>query len=414
MSLGAVADAQALIALGHVVAALAVRLEDDSDVLFEPWVALAGAIADCVERGAYVLRFLTYLLINTARPPQLSAEVGKAARALLRDAFTRDEVGTHAASLIPLVVATFATAPTESRALLCEVFDPTRLAVHSWEEVPALCREIKKLAQVTPEFAAQVYSKTYAGGADSDVVTHMGESRILSLTSNARQDYGMALYSLSEYFPEFLASHPAEAVEAFVGAVEAYISREHARQADDEGEPASVSVGERTLRLKPDLSHVWAHDPDSQYGQDGDVLISKFTTALIALPEPAALSVANQLLSRIASAVFWARLFLAAVRRQDGLVDLLWPIAASVPWLRLADTRKDAIDLVAKGYPRRTTAEKLALEQMALALDMSNYAEPVRAKDAFLVRLFDAIGADQLVTDEARSHLTALPAEIPK
>ena len=404
-------DAHALIALGHIVAALAVRLEDDSSVLFEPWVALAGAIADCVERVAHVLRFLTYLLINTARPPQLSAKVGKAARALLRDSFARDESGTRAASLIPLVVATFATDPTESTALLGDVFDPTRLTAHGWEDVPALCREIKTLAQTAPEFAAQVYSKTYAGGADSNVVTHMGESRILSLTSNARQDYDMALYSLSEYFPDFLASHPAEAVEAFVGAVEAYISREHARQADDEGELASVSIGERTLRLKPDLSHVWAHDPDSQYGQDGEALIAKFTTALIDLPATAALTVANQLLPRIASAIFWSRLFLAAVRRQDGLVDLLWPVAASDPWLRLADTRKDAIDLVAAGYARRTLAEKQALEQMALVFDTSDYKDPVRAKEALLGRLFDAIGADQLATDEAQSHLTALPAE---
>ena len=404
-------DAHALIALGHVVAALAVRLEDDSRVLFEPWVALAGALADRVEHVAQVLRFLTYLLINTARPPQLSAEVGKAARALLRDTFARDDAGTRAASLIPLVVATLATAPAESTALLGSVFDSTRLAAHGWEDVPALCREIKNLAQAAPEFAAQVYSKTYAGGADSDVVTHMGESRILSLTSNARQDYGMALYSLSEYFPDFLASHPAEAVEAFVGAVEAYISREHARQADDEGEPASVSIGERTLHLKPDLSHVWAHDPDSQYGQDGDVLIARFTTALIALPEPAALSVVNKLLPNITSAVFWARLFLAAVRRQDGLVDLLWPVAASEPWLRLADTRKDAIDLVAAGYRRRTSAEKQVLEQMALAFDTSDYNDPVRAKEMFLGRLFDAIGTDRLSTDEARSHLTSLPAE---
>lgn len=404
-------DPHALIALGHVVAALAVRLEDDSRVLFEPWVALAGAIANFVERVPHVLRFLTYLLINTARPPQLSPEVGRAARALLRHSFACDEAGTRAASLIPLVVATFATAPTESTALLGDVFDPTRLAGHGWEDVPALCREIKKLAEAAPKFAAQVYCKAYAGGADSDVVTHIGESRILSLTSNARQDYNMALYSLSEYLPDFLANHPAEAVEAFVGAVEAYISREHARQADDEGEPTSVRIGEQTLRLKPDLSHIWAHNPDSQYVQDGDALIAKFTTALIALPEAVALSVANELLLKIVSAVFWARLFLAAVRRRDGLVDLLWPIAASEPWLRLADTRKDAIDLVAAGYAKRTIAEKQALEQMALAFDTSDYKDPVRAKEALLDRLFDVIGADQLATEEARSHLTARSAE---
>jgi hypothetical protein len=404
-------DANALIALGHVVAALAVRLEDDSCVHFAPWVALAGAIADRVEGVFHVLRFLTHLLINTAKPPQLSADVGKAARALLRDSLAREEAGDRAASLIPLVVATLATAPTESTTLLSGIFDPTRLATHSWEDVPALCREIEKLAQASPEFAAEVYYKTYAEGVDSTLETRMGESRILSLTSNAQQDYRMALYSLSEYFPDFLASHPAEAVEAFVGAVEAYISREHARQADDEEEPTSVRIGERTLCLKPDLSHLWAHDPDSQYGQDGDALITKFTKALVDLPEMAALSVANHMLPRIASAVFWARLFLAAVRRQDALVDLLWPVAASEPWLRLHETRKDAIDLVAAGYARRTIAEKQAFEQMALAFDTSDYNDPEEAKEALLERLFNTIGADQLATEEARSHLTALPVE---
>jgi len=404
-------DVLVLIALEHIVAALAVRLEDDPGVPFEPWTALADAMAGCVGRVPHVLRFLTHLLINTARSPLLSPAVGRAARALLGDCFAREEAGALAASLIPLVVATLQTAPTESTALLSRIFDPSRLAAHGWEDVPSLCREINKLAQVAPKFAVQVYSRAYAGRVDSDVVTHMGESRILSLTSNARQDYSMALYSLSEYFPNFLASHPVDAVEAFVGAVEAYISREHSRQADDEGVPFSVSINGRTLHLEPDLSYVWAHDPDTQYGQDGEVLIAKFTAALIALPEAAALSIANQLLSRVVSAVFWARLFFAAVRRQDGLIDLLWPVAASDPWLRLLDTRKDAIDLVSAGYKMRTFSEKQTFEQMALAFDMSEYKEPTMAKEAMLSRIFGAIGADQLVTKEARSHLKILPAE---
>ncbi|WP_051780688.1 ATP-binding protein [Janthinobacterium agaricidamnosum] len=400
-------DVRALTALGHVVAALAVRLEDDSDVFFNPWVTLAGAIADNVERVSHILRFLTHLLVNAAKPPQLTVEVGKAARALLRDSITREVVGGRAASLIPLVVATFSTDPTESTTLLDKVFDPTRAATHRWEDVPALCREIKKLAQVAPGFVAQVYSNTYAGSVNSDVVTRLGESKILSLTSNAGQDYSMALYSLSEYFPDFLSGHPAEAVDALVGAVDAYISREHANLVGAEGEVVPVSIDGRILRLKSDGSHIWAHDPDSQYGQDGEALIAKFTKALIALPETAAVSVANYMLSRIESAIFWARLFLAAVRRQDSLVDLLWPIAASGSWLTLSDTRKDAIDVVAAGYSKRTPVEKQALEQMALTFDTSGYMDPVAAKEAFLGRLFNAVGADQLVTNEARMHVTS-------
>lgn len=78
---------------------------------------------------------------------------------MLRDSVVRNEAGTRTASLIQLVVATFVTCPTESTALLGEVFEPTRIAAHGWEDVPALCREIKKLAQVEPKFAAQVFSR---------------------------------------------------------------------------------------------------------------------------------------------------------------------------------------------------------------------------------------------------------------
>ena len=42
---------RAITVLGHVTAALAVRLEDDAVVLLPPWINLAGALAGGVERG---------------------------------------------------------------------------------------------------------------------------------------------------------------------------------------------------------------------------------------------------------------------------------------------------------------------------------------------------------------------------
>ena len=409
-------NAQAISTLGHVIAALAVRLEDDSreedpKVPLAPWVALAGNLAGNVRRTSLVLRVLVHLLINTAKPPQVSSEIGVAARALLRDAFDHQEPGARTASLIPFVVATFATDPVASRALLEMIFDPPRFAAHNWEDVPALCREIGKLAEATPDFVARIYAETYAGSADSNVVTRMGDSRILSLTSNARQDYSMALYSLSEFFPALLRSHPAEAVEGLVGAVEAYVARAHPRHAGEEPAIITRAIGNLTVRLKPDLSHIWASDPDSQYAQDGPALVAKFTTTIIALPEDAALFVAEQLASKAALAILWSRLFFAAVRRDDGLVDLLWPVAASEAWLVLPDTRKDAIDVVAAGYARRTNAEKDALERAVFAFDLSQSVDSSAAKKALLDRLFSAIGADQLVTEEARSHLASAPAD---
>ena len=199
-----------------------------------------------------------------------------------------------------------------------QIFKPERADSHNWEDVPALCREISKLANADPDFAATVYSRTYAGTVKDDVTTSMGgRSQILSLTSNSRQDYSMALFSLCEFFPTFMKNHPRAATRAFVESVDHYIRRAHKLP---EREVVTRTIGGRTLRLEADLSHIWGHDPDHEHGQDGDALIAKFLPAFVALPESDAHFVADQISTSSAWALTWARLFLAAVRRNDSLI----------------------------------------------------------------------------------------------
>jgi len=406
-----VADGRDMVptALWHVVSALAVRLEDNPNVSLTPWVSLAGELAASVERVSSPLRTLLYLLINTARPTQTGEAVGLAARALARFVFDHPDSRIDAALVIPNVVATYATAPPESRALLERIFEPVRADAHNWTDVPALCREISKLADADPDFAATVYSSTYAGTVKDDVTTSMGgRSQILSLTSNSRQDYSMALFSLCEFFPTFLQNHPRAATRAFVESVDHYIRREHKLA---EPEVFTRMIGGRTLRLETDLSHIWGHDPDNNHVQDGDALIAKFLPAFVALPESDARLVAEQISTSSAWALTWARLFLAAVRRNDSLIDRLWPIAADEAWLSNIDTQKDAIDLVARGYGRRSIAEREALETSVTTFSMEGYKSPEAAREHLIQRLYSVIGPDQLVTESARGILAATPEE---
>ncbi len=396
-------------ALWHVVSALAVRLEDHPDVSLAPWVSLAGKLAASVERVPFPLRTLLHLLINMARPSQTGVAVGLAARALLGFVFDHPDSRIDAALVIPHVVATYTTAPSESRALLERIFEPVRADAHNWEDVPALCRDISKLTDADPDFAATVYSKTYAGTVKDDVTTSMGgRSQILSLTSNSGQDYSMALFSLCEFFPTFLQNHPQAAARAFVESVDRYIRREHD---PTEREIVTRTINGRTFRLETDLSHIWGHDPDQNYGRDGEALIAKFLPAFVALPESDACLVADQISTSSAWALTWARLFLAAVRRNDSLIDRLWPIAADEAWLSNIDTQKDAIDLVARGYGRRSIAEREALEISVTTFSMEGYKTPESARGHLIQRLFSVIGSDQLVTESARAVLAATPAE---
>lgn len=406
-----VADGRDMVptALWHVVSALAVRLEDQPNVSLTPWVSLAGELSASVERVPAPLRTLLYLLINTARPSQTGEAVGLAARALLGFVFDHPDSRIDAAIAIPNVVATYATAPPESRALLERIFEPGRADAHNWEDVPALCREISKLANADPDFAATVYSRTYAGTVKDDVITSMsGRSQILSLTSNSKQDYSMALFSLCEFFPTFLQSHPRAATRAFVESVDHYIRREHKPV---EREVVTRTIDGRTLRLETDRSYIWGHNPDQTYGQDGDALIAKFLPAFVALPEPAARLVADQISTSSAWALTWARLFLAAVRRNDSLIDQLWPIAADDAWLSNIDTQKDAIDIVARGYGRRSRAEREAFETSVTTFSMEAFTAPEKARERLIQRLYSVIGRNQLVTESARAILAATPAE---
>lgn len=397
-------------ALWHVVCALAVRLEDHPNVNLAPWVSLAGGLAGNVERVATSLRTLLHLLINVARPPQTGEPVGLAARGLLEFVLDRPDSRIDAAFVIANVVATYTTAPAESRALLERIFEPQRAEAHNWKDVPALCREIAKLADADPEFAATVYVRTYAGTVKDDVTTNMGgRSQILSFTSNSKQDYSMALFSLCEFFPTFLQNHPQAATRAFVESVDHYIRCEHKLP---ERDVVTRNIGGRALQLESDWSHIWGHDPDSPYGQDGDALIAKFLPAFVALPESDACSVAEQISTSSAWALTWARLFLAAARRNDSVVDQLWPIAADEAWLSNIDTQKDAIDLVACGYVRRSSAERETFETSVMTFSMEGYKDPQAAKEQLIHRLFGVIGSDGLVTEGARELLAATPAEL--
>jgi hypothetical protein len=402
-------DEKAPKTLSHVAGALVVRLEDERQVVLGPWVYLAERLATAPNVASDTLRFLLHVLIERNKEDTFRPMLGRAARSLLAYGLAQSEAGFIVRSAIGFVIDTYDTNAAASRALLVRLFDRDRLDRFGHEEVPAVCYKIAAVCDVDPEFVTQVYGVVFGYEVTEDRQTRIGQSRILNLTSNARQDYGMARWSLGEYFPKFLENHPRAAVRAVVNAVEGYVAREHA--VSDEALNVELEIGGRAIHLREDRSYLWAHDPDGQYDRDADSLITKVRARLREAPEAEALTLLDILLDEVSFAVFWSRMFLCAVERADGLVDKLWPIAATEPFLVLPDSRKDAIDVVARGVDRRPEAERQALEQAALTFDFSRFQYCSEARQAFLERLFTAIGRDNLVTEEARQILDAKPQE---
>ena len=396
-------DEKASQAFDHVCGAFGIRLEDDPSVELAPWTGLVRDIETNVALVCGSLRFLLFRLVGRVDDHDHNArhDLGIAARGLLDYAFSLDSPGNLVSSAIDLVGDTYASDVRESRALLEKVFEPDRLAVHAANEVPAICQKIDRIARADPEFTVRIYRETFGFEVTDVQESYMSDSQILTLRSDTRQDYGMARYLLKEHFGTFLGLHPDHAIQAVVHAVEAYVDREHPR--NTEMLDVELSVGGRSVRLREDWSHIWAHDPESDYGDDAEALIRELLANLRSTDEAAVTKIAERLVETASLAIFWSRLFLAASERDDKLLDFCLPIAMRQEFLTLSDTVKDAVDLVAKGYECMSVPEREAFEAAVSRFDFSKFSSPDDARADVERRLFGEIGETNLATGHARA-----------
>lgn len=400
-------SAATIAALPHVAGAMAVRLEDENGVALAPWVHLERQLSTKPAAVASVLRMMAFMLIDRVRDAALRADLGFAARALLAYGYTLEESETVATPGIGFVADTMATDIDASVALLHQALSHDRFDRFAPQELPALARKIELIAPASPRFAAEVYKCAFAGQVTENRSTSMGNSRILNLRSNARQDFELARWALTEYFPRFLAASPVEATEALLLAVEGYVTRAHPRSVGLK--ELNITVAGAVVSLQPDYSHIWAHDPHPRHADDADKLLSQFLTWLVTGDEVAVLAAVDFAASRFRLAVMWSRLFMAGAARGGALGQRLSPYSAHPGFLITPDTRKDAIDLLAAQYHELPEAERRALETELLARPFDDYLFPEAAKKSFLQRLFGTIGRDGLATDAAREVMATVP-----
>lgn len=396
-------------AFRHVAGALAVGINDCERASVAPWTGLLAGIAADLGAVAGTVRFLLHHLMDRGLSADQRGELGVASRALLIHALSLDQPGSLAISGIELVAQTYDTDPPRSRTLLGAIFEPTRLAAHGWEEVPALCRRIAEVARVDPEFTEEIYRRTFGHEVVEERETRLGGGQIMSLTSNSRQDYDLARYALIEFVDKFLTDAPIEAAHALVDAVDGWAAGAHPVP-PDLGD-YRLSVGGMTVRVREDWSHIWAHDPESAYGHDGAALVKQFVEHLTNCNQDAAMVLIGLVIKRASLALFWARMFMVAARRNDAAVDLLLPFAMEEPLVLMSDTSKDAVDLIAVGYQRLPPDQRAAFERRMLQSDFSGYAKPDLARRITLGRLFRSIGQDLLATLGARELAAALADE---
>ena len=244
-------------AFSHVVGSVTVRVEDGPLSTFAPWCKLAADASAHVDVIAWPLRTLLFQIVGKVTDAHQRVQLGQAARALLTFALNNQRAGQLVTVGIDLVGDTYETDIVASRALLSQLLTGDRFANHAHEDIPPLARKAKHIAAHDPDFAVEIYRVTFTRGVLDTSATAMGDSQILSLTSNKKQDYDHARWQLAQYIPGFLECNPDLGVRLLITALEGQLASEHPTNAEEQ----LISVGGQTVAFLEDGSHIWAHDP---------------------------------------------------------------------------------------------------------------------------------------------------------
>ena len=237
-----------------------------------PWDALIDALADAPQTYAESCRSLLYWAMKT--PANLTSQrLASSARRLLSYTLTTNPVQRNLVlSAIDATARSFAADPAAARLVLSRVLQPKRMADHAHAEVPWLCQNIENIVLHDPEFAVEIYQSVFAHSVDTETPTRLGNSQILSLSSNARQDYSMAHWNLAEKYPRFIKTMPTRATEALIAAMHGYVARKHGTILSENAEEITVSA--ITVRLRSDGSYIWASNPDKDSHGDIDRMVA--------------------------------------------------------------------------------------------------------------------------------------------
>ncbi len=387
-------------AFRHVVGALSVRLEDEAGVSPAPWCSLASTAVPFITEIAWPLRTLIHNLIDRVTDLDLRGQLGVAARAVMGYAFDAQRGEMLMPIAIGFVAKTFGTNPNASRRLVERLLEPDRMKEHAANDMHWLANDLGGITAHDTDLVVQIYDRVFAHTIEADAPTNLGNSKILALRSNRRQDFEMAQWALKEAFPTFAKKYPLAAAEVAIKVSRGHIANEHKRT-----EPVvtlTVTVGDQTGRLTEDYSRIWAAKHRAEYADDAAQVIDGFVEMLQKASDPDAAAIADRLIAENEHGWLWNRLLMVANTRGGALAAKLWPWAARIELLSSGDTMKPAIDLLASQYSQRSLGERQEVEERILTATFPASSKPKDAALYFRRKILCTIDRDALETQAAK------------
>jgi len=360
-----------------------------------------------------VLALLNTLCAEAARltPSQLR-NAGEAARRLLRWGWTSEPRNSWmVTTALRCVCRTFASCPDESTALLRQAIEPAHLAAYGFEEMHWVTSELHALMAPAPHLVAEIFEAVLAHEERSDEATPMGNSRLLSMRSNRRQDFEMAQWELGEIFPAFLSAAPEMATRTLMHVMNRYVERRHSHSMSEQIEKQFELFGTPT-RVVADYSVIW----DSPRIHDNDApmkMLGAFETYLSGLARAQA-DLFRHLLAITAAenrvAVVWKRLLELAAREPSTVGVEVASLGTAEGLLTMYDTTTAAGTFLAAVFSHLLPEERERIERAVLAIPEGYKVDGVDAAGQTRARLLGCLPPALLVTSDVRELQERLQA----
>ena len=382
-----------------------------------PWCDLLERVSRHLRAEvAYTVRSLLSILCEhpEAFTSAQRVSAGKAARRLLEFAWTRiprdQRLVIHA---LQTVCRTFESEPTASAVLLRRCLAQEYLTNYGFEEMPRLAMEVKRLIPLDPMLVEEIYRAVFAHQEPSEETTFIGQSRILPMRSNRRQDYEMAYFGLAEVFPEFLVQAPKRATSALVAVMESYVTHHYIRRFGEVIE-ATFTFDDKEARFCPDHSVSWDASGASRHDYPLKMLylFSEHLERLAVQEDGTAemRELIEVLVRENRFAILWRRLLALGARFPHSLGREILPLAWSVSVLMGTDTTTPAGEFLKAIFPGLPPDKRERIERTLLSIPDAVPTGRLEAGERIRNRLLGCLTATDLATDEARCLLADLQA----
>jgi DNA-binding transcriptional ArsR family regulator len=407
-------------ALRHLVGALLAGVHHEVTLVGPdagPWCQLL----ECISRSlrspvAYAVRSLLSTICD--RPEKFTSDqriaAGCTARRLLEFAWSQaHRDGWLAIHALQCVCKTFESDPTASAALIRRCLEVPHISQYGFEEMPWLAREVNRLISLDQRLVEEIYRIAFGYQEASKEPTPIGQSRILPLISNRRQDYEMALYELAEVFPTFLEHAPENATRALIDVMEAYVVQRHPPVSGEWHEDTFDLDGRRAC-LRTDYSSIW--DEGDTYRHDEPLrMLDAFQQYLERLAErqediERLRQLVQILISENRLAVLFRRALRVAARCPAAVCNDILPFAWAIPILTCYDTTTPAGEFLKAIFPTLGLRERERIERAILSIPEAVPEDHRKAGEHIRNRLLGCLTDDKLVTDEAQRVLEQLRA----